>query len=187
MITSNLKKGFTILEIMVSLAIFVLVILLVGSMFIISQQSYNKGSDNAELTQNGRVTLDRISRELRQSVNMVTALNPEGGLAQPEIFFQDGHDSNIITYIKYYLSGKDLMRRHIAYSFNTSPDFYVLKSSTDAAGNPPDELILEERIVGEYFNKLEFWETDGVVTISTELSNAKSNVKIKTRIYSRNR
>jgi hypothetical protein len=172
---------------MVSLAIFVLVILLVGSMFTISQQSYNKGSDSAELTQNGRVTLDRISRELRQSVNIVTVLNPEGGLAEPEIFFQDGHDSSSITYIKYYLSGKDLMRRHIAYSFDSDPFFYVLKSSTDVSGDPPDEQFLETKIVGEYFNKLEFWGTSGLVTISAELDNAKSNIKIKTKIYSRNR
>lgn len=181
------NNGFTTLEIMVSLMLFVMVILLVGSMFIISQKSYNKGSRTAELTQNARVTLDRMSREIRQSTSIVTSLNPDGGVAVHEIFFQDGHDSSQITYIRYYLSGTDLMRRHVAYYFDTNPGIYVVRSSVDGSGNPPSEMILEDRIVGEFLNKLEFWGTNGLITISVEFLKNDTNVKMKTKIFSRNK
>ena len=68
--------GFTLLEIIVSLAVFIVVILLTGSIYSLSQKSYKKSSDLAELTQNNRVFLDRLSRELRQSVNIITTLPP---------------------------------------------------------------------------------------------------------------
>ncbi len=66
--------GFTLPEILVSLSLFVLILLLVNSVYVLSQRAYNKNSDTAELTQNVRVSLDRISREIRQSTNIVTEL-----------------------------------------------------------------------------------------------------------------
>ena len=66
--------GFTLPEILVSLSLFVLIIFLVNSVYVLSQRAYNKNSDTAELTQNVRVSLDRISREIRQSTNIVTEL-----------------------------------------------------------------------------------------------------------------
>src|SRR5680860_151045 len=64
--------GFTLLEIIVSVTLFVFVILLSGSLFSFSQEAYTKGSERGELTQNVRVALDRITRELRQAVNIIT-------------------------------------------------------------------------------------------------------------------
>lgn len=182
-------KGFTLLEIMVSLSLFTFAILLVGSMYSLSQKSYNKGAAKGELVQNARVSLDRIGRELRQSVNIVTVLpetdsdplNPPAA----EIFFQDGHDISRVTYLRYYLDGTDLKRSHIAYHFLDESDTYVTYNSVDQDGYPPEELI-EDRIVGEYFNQLQFWGSSGLVYISLALEKNQDTFSINTSVFKRN-
>ncbi|MEA3464130.1 MAG: prepilin-type N-terminal cleavage/methylation domain-containing protein [Patescibacteria group bacterium] len=186
----TINKGFTMSEIIVSIALFTIAILLVGSMYILAQRSYNKGSIKGELVQNIRVCLDRISREIRQSVNIITAL-PETNddLENPpaeEIFFQDGHNINQITYLRYYLNDTDLMRSHIAYYFDEEPETYVTWDSVDQFGDPPEKLILTNRIVGEYFNTIQFWGADNLIHISIKLTKNQNTVNIDTSVYCRN-
>lgn len=184
------QQGFTIIEILVALSIFVIAVLLVGSMYIFGQRSYAKGSDEAELAQNARVTLDRMSRELRQAADIVTVLpatdtdplNPPAN----EIFFQDGHDSNAITYYRYYLSGNDLMRQHKEYYFSSEPTVYVAWNSVDQAGNPPIESIIEDNVVGEYFDNIQFWGSGGEINIDASLSKGQKKLQLETSIFKRN-
>ena len=186
---SNLT-GFTLLEILVSLSLFIFAILLVSSMYSLAQKSYNKGAAKGELVQNARVSLDRMSRELRQSVDIVTAL-PEtdsepGNPPAEEIFFQNGHDASQITYLRYYLDGTDLKRFHVAYYFSAEPDTYVIYNSLDQNGYPPEELIIEDRIVGEYFNQLQFWGSSGLIYISLGLVKNQDSFSINTGVFERN-
>lgn len=145
----------------------------------------------AELSQNIRVSLDRISRELRQTTNVVTVLpatnsDPLNPPAE-EIFFQDGHDASQITYIRYYLDGVNLMRKHTAYYFEPQITLYVSYNSIDQYGDPPVEKNIEEPvIVGEYFNKLNFWGSGGLINISIELEKNQNKLNIDSAIYSRN-
>lgn len=184
------RQGFTILEVAVSISLFAFVIILVGSMYLLAQRAYNTGSNQGELSQNIRVALDRLSRELRQSEEIVTVMpvddsNP-GDPPVNEIFFQDGHSVEEITYLRYYLSNSDLMRSHIVYFFSTTPDEYVRWDSLDESSDPPDVLILEDRIIGEYFNKLEFYGEDGLVHISIGVNKGVASSDIDTSVFSRN-
>lgn len=184
------QNGFTLLEILVSLSLFTLAIILVGSMYSLSQRSYNKGAGKGELVQNARVCLDRITRELRQSVSIVTVL-PETDsdpLNPPadEIFFQDGHDASQITYLRYYLDGTDLKRSYIVYYFASEPETYVAYNSFDQYGSPPQELIIEDRVVGEYFGELQFWGSSGLVYISLALAKGQDSFNVNSSIFKRN-
>lgn len=184
------KKGFTLLEIIVSLSLFAFLMLLVNSMFVVSQNAYNQGSDEGELIQNARVSMDRISRELRQADDIVTLMPiNDTDISFPpvnEIFFQDGHDVNKINYIRYYLNGTDLMRARIAYYFSIDPSVYVRWDSLDASSNPPQSVVLEDRIVGEYFNNLRFWGDNGLINLSAQLIKKRATLNIDTRVFSRN-
>lgn len=184
------KKGFTILEIVVSLALFAFLILLVNSMFIMAQKTYNSGENKSELTQNARVSLDRLSREIRQSEEIVTALpatDTETGFPPPnEIFFQNGHDISRITYIRYYLNGTDLMRSEIAYYFSVDPTIYVRWDGLDASAQPPDTLVLENNVIGEYFSDLKFWGENNLINISCDLSKNNTTLRVDTKVFSRN-
>jgi len=182
--------GFTLLEILVSLSLFTFAILLVSSMYSLSQKSYNRGAAKGELVQNARVSFDRMTRELRQSLDIVTVL-PEtdsdpGNPPAEEIFFQDGHDASQITYLRYYLDGTNLKRSYIAYYFSAEPDTYVTYNSLDQNGYPPEELIIEDRIVGEYFNQLQFWGSSGLIHISLGLVKNQDSFSMNTGIFERN-
>ncbi len=184
------KNGFTLPEILISMSLFVLIILLVNSVYTLSQRAYNKNSNIAELTQNARVSLDRISREVRQSTTVVTQLPiARDDLEDPpveEIFFQNGHVADQITYIKYYLDNNNLKREYSAYYFEEEPSTYVIYNSLDQSGDPPEHLILEDRIVGEYFDQLYFWGESGLVNIYLRLSKNQNNFEIETSVFSRN-
>ena len=192
-IKNNLKTkaaGFTLLEVIASISLFTIVIILASNMYLVTQNAYNKNSNIAELTQNARVSLDRISRELRQSSNIVTTL-PEtnddpNNPPTNQIFFQDGHDTNQITYLRYYLDGTNLMREHKAYYFNEEPSIYVTYNSLDQGGDAPLEII-DDRVVGEYFTELNFWGADGLINISLSLAKNQNVFAIKTSVFSRNR
>lgn len=186
---SNLT-GFTLPETMVSIAIFIMVILLTGSIYSLSQTSYGKSSDLAELTQNNRVFLDRLSRELRQSIDIITALPPT--ISDPfnppadQIIFQDGHDLSQITYLRYYLNGALLMRERQAYYFDTEPSTYVAYGSLDQSGQPATKIILENRVIGEYFQQLKFWGANGLINIQLKLTKNTNVFEIKTSAFARN-
>lgn len=184
------SAGFTLMEVIISTSLFAIVIVLTSNIYLISQKTYNVNSNTAELTQNARVSLDRLSRELRQSTNIITALpatdtdplNPPAS----QIIFQDGHDISQTTYLKYYLDGANLMREHKAYYFDIDPTVYVTYNSIDQGGYPPREIILENRIVGEYFSSLKFWGAAGLINIGLELTKNQNNFSLTTSVYSRN-
>lgn len=190
----NLKKnsgGFTLLEVIASLALFSIIILLVSDVYLVSQRAYNKNAAIAELTQNARVSLDRISRELRQSADIITSLPPTdtdpGNPPSGQIFFRDGHDVTQITYLRYYLDGSNLMREHKAFYFDGDQSLYVAYGSLDQGGGSPREIVLENRVVGEYFSRLEFWGANGLTNISLGLTKNQNNFSVKTSVFSRNR
>lgn len=161
-----------------------------GSIYSLSQKSYKKSSDLAELTQNNRVFLDRLSRELRQSVNIITTLpaTDSDPLNPPadQIIFQDGHDTSLITYWRYYLNGTDLIRQHQAYYFDIDPAIYVTYNSLDQNGQPAKIKILEDRITGEYFKQIKFWGANGLINIYLKLTKNTNTFEIETSAFSRN-
>jgi hypothetical protein len=88
--------------------------------------------------------------------------------------------------LRYYLDGTDLRRSFIVYYFPSEPDVYVTHNSVDQYGNPPEELITEDRIVGEYFNKLEFWSSNNLVYISLGLEKNQDTFSVDTSVFVRN-
>ena len=133
-------RGFTLLELLISISIFVLVMLTVYSLFSLGQRAYRRGGEEMEIWQNARTSLDRMTREIRQAENIVTVLPPSetDPLNPPvnELQFQDGHDNTEIIYIRYYLDGTDLMRQRLGYYFPDTPAVYVKWDSLDSFGNP---------------------------------------------------
>lgn len=86
-----MKKGFTLTEMTVVIAIFSLIIATVYLIFVLNQRVYLAGEEMAEITQNGRVILERMTREIRQAKEIVTKLPKERVSPANEIIFQDGH------------------------------------------------------------------------------------------------
>ncbi len=179
-------KGFILLEFLVALSVFIVIIMVSGSLYVMSQRVYDTSEDKMELAQNGRVAFDRITREIRQSVAIATPLATSSSEATEEMMFQDGHNSDQITYIFYYLNGNELRRAKLVYFFEEEPDIYVKYNSTNEEGELPESKVLEDKVVGEYFKGVGFWEENGLIHASSTLENNDQNFKINTSVFSRN-
>jgi type II secretory pathway pseudopilin PulG len=95
-----LNAGFTLVEIIIVLVLSFLIIGISYSIFIMAQRAYQQGNTGLEIIQNGRVILDRTSREIRQTNEIITSLpdvpdNPDF-FPPEEIFFQDGHTTLVL-------------------------------------------------------------------------------------------
>lgn len=93
-------RGFTLTEILISILTFLIIVVVVYSIQLLSQKAYRDGEMATEILQNGRVILEKMSREIRQAESVITSLPevPDDPEFPPtdEILFQDGHVSPIV-------------------------------------------------------------------------------------------
>ncbi len=188
---SKIKKnqsGFTLVETVVTITIGVLIILALAGSYFLSQEIYLENSNKTEIIQNGRVILDQLTREIRQTREIITELpettdDPES--LPEEILFQNGHNATEISYIRYYLDGSDIRRQEIIYYFESNPDEYVYQYASDQEGNPPIMEVLEDQLIGEYLSDLEFWG-NSLININIYLAKKGQTQIINTAICGRN-
>ncbi len=189
------KSGFTLLETLFAVSISMLLFFIITYLYTVNQNVYKTADKKNEITQNARVVIDRISREIRQTQDMVSDLPPDASnpaeLPQ-EIIFQDGHnniDNNnpatSIQYIRYYLDGHNLMRQTIAYYFSDEPGTYTHWYAKDKTGQSPLMTSTTPRIVGEYIDDISFWG-DKLININITLSKENQTQTIFTSVYGRN-
>jgi len=182
------QTGFTIVELVVAMSLMILLLTMVIGIYLVSYRAYNKIDRQAEISQNGRVIMDRLVRELRQTPDIVTDLptdNSDPESLPSELLFQDGHDISTISYLRYYLTAGELHRQAIIYTFASAPDLHVRWSDTDQGGDPPDATILEDKIIGEFVSDIEFWDFP-LVNINLYLENIDQSLIINTAVYGRN-
>ncbi|MFA5743053.1 MAG: prepilin-type N-terminal cleavage/methylation domain-containing protein [Candidatus Paceibacterota bacterium] len=93
----NLKKtaGFTLLETVVVISIFTIAISAIFSVEFYGHKLFLQQQDLAEVTQNGRVIMERFTREIRQAKKIVNVITEQESTAPSQIEFQDGHISSI--------------------------------------------------------------------------------------------
>ncbi len=186
---SDNQIGLTLIEVMLAIYIGMLIFLAMISVYFLGQSIYKTGSNRLEIVQNGRVTLDRLTRELRQTPEIITSLpvsKEEPGNPPPsEIQFQDGHQSTDISYIRYYLSDSELWRQVIVYYFEDETEIYVVWNAIGSGGESPSSEIQEDRLVGEYINDLQFYGNTET-TIEVSLIKNDASINLRTKIFGRN-
>lgn len=73
------RRGFTLVEFVVSLFLILLVITVVRNFFIFCVHVYNQNRDRAEVEENLRVGINRLSREIRHADAVVDYRSDGGG------------------------------------------------------------------------------------------------------------
>lgn len=174
------------MEVLVAVSVSVLLFFVLTQSYSLSQRIYNDNDSRAEMAQNGRVIIDRLTRELRQTPYVTTYL-PEtpGATTTHELMFQDGHDISQISYIRYYLDGQELNRQEIRYYFPEEPGNYVRYNDVKQDGTPATMELSEPRLVGEFVDDIELWGDD-LVNINLYLSKNGQSTIINSAIYGRN-
>ena len=142
-----------------------------------------------ELLQNGRIIIDRITREIRQSQDIVTPLPESKGVEgfdpPTEFQFQDGHGVPDIQYLRYYLSGTDLYRQRITYYFSEEPGTFVYWDAVDQFLEPPESIVTDNKIIAEYISNIAFYGED-FTNIEVWLTKNNINEHIYSSVWGRN-
>jgi len=161
---------------------------LLMAIYSLSLKSLNEGQNRAELTQNSRVIMERITRDIRESKSIATILpatkKEEGNPPKNEIELMDGH-SEIMQYIKYFISGTDLKRQIKRYYFPSDTQTFVTFDAEDDFGNPPIEEIVSENLVGQYIKNVIFYG-DNPFFIEMSVEKLSTTYNTKTSVYGRN-
>lgn len=179
------QQGFSLIETLVSVSLFVVIMIIITNIYTSVQRNYLAGSDRAEVTQNARVALDRMSREIRQAIDLVGTMPVSTSTATTSLEFQDGHDQSDINYIKYYLSNTNLMRDAKYYYFNSAPTTHVRWYDL-SGGVRPLSTTSDSVIIGEYFNSLKFYGTSSAVHIDIKVKKNSSSYNLETLLFTRN-
>jgi len=209
------QKGFSLCELLVVLAIFIIVVIAISYLHLLTQQAYQKGQDLAEISQNGRVILERITREIRQAKELVTELADEETGASSTLEFEDGHTpappryqelGSEYYYIRYYIPAdtQNLNRQYRVYCFDNC-DFTNCQPQSDTCTNvcpstgyhrwnatresptptSTHPCVLEDRTIGEYVAGLGFWGWP-VINVSTSLEKEDKSINLRTKVFGRN-
>ncbi|MFA4881151.1 MAG: prepilin-type N-terminal cleavage/methylation domain-containing protein [Candidatus Doudnabacteria bacterium] len=194
MLTSSSKKGFTLVEILVAISVGLIVVLLAYASYDLALRFTEKENKKVELAQNGRVALDRITRDLRQSQELVTDLPPVSddpdSPPPAEIVFQDGHTLEPIQYIRYYVLDGSLHRERSHYYFSDDPDSWVIWSAVvvDEFGHShsAEKAIDADEVIAEYIDYLIFWGEDRLVHIMLTALSLEEKVDFLTGVCGRN-
>lgn len=186
------SEGFTFTEILIVITIFLLIIGAVYSAYVLSHQAYKEGEARIEVLQNGRVVIERITREIRQTREIVGALPaaldseiPAG--ASNEIELEDGHISEFYHYIHYFKENNLVKREVRGYYFSGDPEEALVPwNSIPPEGQTLKTKVLEEaKIIGECVADLKFW---GLKTLYVYLKLEKGgkSLELREKVFGRN-
>lgn len=182
--------GFTLIELLITFSVLLFVVSAVYVGFNFSQKAYRSSESGAEITQNGRVILERMAREIRQAREIATPLSEEepGEAVSPAegIIFEDGHIANPYYYIHYFKENNEVKREVKVFYFSGNPDVYQPWDAVPPQGQTLKEEIIESpRTIGEYVSGLKFWGSRNI-KISISLEKMGKSINLKTTIFGRN-
>lgn len=183
------RKGLVLTELLTAISISVILISALYAIYLTSYRSYQRSVNRSELDQNARISLERISRDLRQTERIITILPPTNtdplNPASNVIKFVDGHNIDKIQYIEYKLENNNLIREISHYYFSSDPDIWVQLDATDSYGNPPVESIDESAIKADKVQNLEFYGSN-IIVININVSSDNASLTYKTKTLGRN-
>lgn len=185
--TGCFNKGFTLIEVSVTTAILGLVLAAIYGVYNLSQKAYATEEGMVEITQNGRVIFERLSREIRQATELVTELPSSEDSATSTIMFEDGHITEPYYYIRYFQEGELVKREVLGFYFSgDGSETLVPWDAVPPAGQSLNVKIIQgSQTIGECVGKLKFWES-GLVNITLELEKKDNNLRLRTDISGRN-
>ncbi|MBU2575554.1 prepilin-type N-terminal cleavage/methylation domain-containing protein [Patescibacteria group bacterium] len=183
-----MKKGFTLFEALIAITIGVTLLALLLSIYSLSLRSLGDGQKRAELTQDSRITIERITRDIRETRHIATILpedkdDPENPPPN-EIELQDGH-TDTLQYIRYYLSDTNLRRQIRQYYFETAPEILVPYDAEDDFGNPPELNIMSDHLAGKFIEDIDYFGSNPIY-IELILETGLITHTTRTNVYGRN-
>lgn len=185
----RLQPGFSLTELLVAVMVSSILVAATVSIYSLVKKSMSLDQGKADISQNARITLDRLSRELRQTPQVVTALpqNPaDTSVAQPgEIEFEDGH-TNDLSYRRYFLNGTTLQLQVKEYYFAAAPSVRVRWNELDGSGHTPLSAVVSTQDIAEYVSSLAFYGSEVIQMVITTTDGGIQTFKLQSSVQGRN-
>lgn len=183
-------KGFTLIELLIAVLVSAILVTMTVSVYNLFRRAMAYDTDWANASQNGRVALDRLGRELRQSAEVVTTLpadQSDGSITQPhEIIFEDGH-ANDLTYRRYYLVGTTLKLDVLEFYFASDPSTRVKWDAIGGGGTNPVSSVISTQDVAEMVQSISFFGPNPIqVLIQTGNTDSGVTTVMQTSVTERN-
>jgi hypothetical protein len=181
------EKGLVLTELLFAVFVVSLVFGIIYSAYSLNLRASRESVRITELAQNGRVIIERISREIRQAKVIVTDLSTEESQATDTIIFEDGHVSSSYNYIRYFKEDNFIKREVVGYYFSGDPyEELVPWNSVPPPGQSLIRITIDpEEIIGEYILSFKFWGNKPIY-LSLELKKENEILKMKNAVFSRN-
>lgn len=172
-----------------AMAVIFLVLGAVLLAFNFNQKVYVAGEAGAEITQNGRVLLERLTRETRQAKEIATEFSLDEAQATSTIMFEDGHSPAPYHYIRYWRdeASSQMKREAVGFFFSGDPGQTLM--AYDAV--PPLGQTLEKKsletpqAIGEFVSQAKFWG-DKVIYFVFILEKSDQQINLKSSVFGRN-
>lgn len=182
----RVKSAFTIVEFLMAVGIASVVLASAAGLYLLGMNANKKSRMERELAQNGRVAIERITREIRQTSEIATLL-PEQESDNPcsEILFRDGQ-SEEINYIRYYLEGDKLRRQEGFYYFSFDENkTHITWNSLGPGGESSQWEIERDEIAAENFLRVSFFGSP-LVKMRFLLAKAEFKLNFASAVLGRN-
>ena len=151
------KHGFTLIELVISLGLSSIFIVLVYQFLIVNQQFFSSRKGVVEVVQNGRIAMDRMTRELRESETVTTCSFPSS-----EIEFEETQTGETI---RYHLTGMNLMRER----------------------KTPSGQTIEDEVLARFVQSIQFsGNCLTLIEISLTVSDNNQSVPLYSKVFRRN-
>lgn len=171
-------RAFTLVELLIALVVSGILVSISVRIYGVTRTALQQDQAKADLSQNARIVLGRLSRELRQTPDIVTILpanQSDNSIAQPGyIEFQDGH-ANDLTYKRYYLNGTVLEQDTKEYYFSSAPGTRVRWDAT-SNGATPTASVISTQDIADNIQSISFYGNDSsvqMVIISSDGANQR--------------
>lgn len=177
------------IELLVAVAVSGILVAAASSTYSLFRRSMALDQDRAALSQNARIALDRLSRELRQTPDVVTTLPTDPtdvSVAQPgEIEFEDGH-ANDLSYKRYYLVGAVLKVDVKQYYFTYDPGVRVKWNAIGNGGVSPISNVVSTNDVADNVASITFYGSNAVQVLLTMQDTEGQQLQVRSTILGRN-
>lgn len=157
------KQGFTLLETIVAISVGSLLITLALSMYILANRENRDAYRASQLAQNGRIALERILHDVRNTTDIATPLPTSDTGSVTSIEVADPY-STTLRYVRYYVLGTDLYRQIRTYAFATYPDVLVPPDAEDQFATQPVATIISNTIIAQHIETMSWYQTSAIAT-----------------------
>jgi type II secretory pathway pseudopilin PulG len=164
------QRGFTLMELLLALGVSFFIFFIMCAVLVPGVKTCRATTFSLDLTQNARVAVARMVREIRASPQIATLLpeSPDDTSipVSHTIMFEDGRCDHV-RYVSYYQSGDQLRRRIYTYHLPADPNKPVTFDAYDEFDNPAVATLNEDVAIAQYVGNVQIWGIETVNLVVT--------------------